>query len=277
MPKTSSFEEWKRKKMEAGDWLTHEEFKRKKDLERKEYLERELEIINKRLNPKMHSQLEQEFLIYYNDETTSKKENSKKRKLEEKKEIKREVILDTETTGLSSSDAIVELSMLELVDGIKTGRHFHKFLNPRIAISKKAVEIHKITNEKLKDCQIFPQIAKDVIKFIGNATIIAHNANFDKKMLNNELLRAGWEPYPDNRFIDTLEICRFLYPKEKNSQDALCQRFEIDNHNRMSTGIHSAAEDTAHLYLIYKQLEKKLDEKDLTPYDFRLNCSIKVG
>lgn len=276
MPKTVSFEEWKKKKIESGEWLSPKEYRRKKDLERKAELERELDQINKRLCPKPHSELEKEFFVYYNDESTSENQKSKKRKLSETKIINREIILDTETTGLSSNDAIVEISMIELIEGVKTGRRYHKFLNPMIAMSKKAVEIHKITNEKIKDCPKFFDVAEEIIKFIGTATIIAHNAPFDKKMLNNELSRAGWENYSDDRFIDTLEISRFLYPKEKNSQDALCQRFSIDNHNRMETGIHSAAEDTAHLYLIYKELEKQLKTRDLSPYDFKLNNSIRV-
>ena len=267
-----SFKEWKKSKIAKGEWLSNEEYRIKKDLERKKELELELEKINSRLNLKSHNILQDDFEEFYKKEI----EDSKKRKRsvspegenKKRKQIKREIILDTETTGLGNSDKIVEISMLEMVDGIKTGRRYHKFINPEINITKKAQEIHKITNEKLKDCCKFKEIAEEIIKFIGNATIIAHNATFDRRMLNNELRECGWEKYPKERFIDTLEISRYLFPKEKNNQDALCSRFNIENHNRTTTGIHSAAEDTALLFLVYKELEKILQEKELTPYDF---------
>ena len=316
----TDFEDWKKNKKAKGEWLSSEDYKLKKDLERKEELERELEKINRRLNPRPHTDLEKDFEEFYRKEIGVKRkrteegeeksvkrteegeeksvkrteegeeksvkrteegeeksvkrrrageEKSVKRREEEKKTIKREIVLDTETTGLGNNDKIVEISMIELVDGIKTGRRYHKFINPEINITKKATQIHKITNERLKDCVKFPEIAEDIIKFIGNATIIAHNAIFDMRMLNNELISCGWEKYSKNRFIDTLEISRYLFPKQKNNQDALCERFNIENHNRVNTGIHSAAEDTALLFLVYKELEKLLLEKKLTPYDFR--------
>ena len=301
MPRNISFEEWKQKKKERGEWLSNEEYQRKKDLERKEYLERELQIVNRRLNPRNHNELKKEFVQYCQDNENIKIESesesdssqkcgggvvvvSKKRKSQRIENMKkkpkifvhREIILDTETTGLTNEDAIVEISMLELVDGIKTGRKFHRFLNPKVNITKKAVEIHRITNETVKDQPTFEKIAEDVIKFIGDGTIIAHNAGFDRRMLNNELRRYGWEPYPEKRFIDTLEISRYLFPEEKNSQDALCERFGIDNKHRVESGIHSAVEDTAHLYQIYLELSKILEDKSLTPYHFKLKHTIKV-
>lgn len=303
MPRNVSFEEWKQKKKERGEWLTSEEYQIKKDLERKEYLERELMIVNRRLNPRNHSELKKEFVKYCQDNEHLKIESesesdssqkcgggvvvvSKKRKSErisnqEKKNkpeifVRREIILDTETTGLTNEDAIVEISMLELVDGIKTGRKFHSFLNPKVNITQKAMEIHRITNETVKNQPTFEKIAEDVIKFIGDGTIIAHNAGFDRRMLNNDLHRCGWEPYPEKRFIDTLEISRYLFPNEKNSQDALCERFGIDNKHRVSSGIHSAVEDTAHLYQIYQNLIKILEEKRLNPYHFKLKHTTKV-
>lgn len=261
-----SFSDWKKKKIEKGEWLSNEDYQMKKDLERKKVLEKELEIINRRLNPRSHKDLEDDFETFYDNELRA--ERKRKRSEYEENSIKREVILDTETTGLGNEDKIVEISVLELVDGIKTGRRYHSFLNPVINITKKAVEIHKITNEKVKDCPKFEDIVSDLIKFIGNATIIAHNAPFDRRILNNELRRSGWEKYSKSRFIDTLEICRYLFPKEKNNQDALCKRFKIENSNRETSGIHSAVEDTALLYIIYRKLINLLQEKNLTPYDF---------
>ena len=263
---TDSFEEWKKKKIERGEWLSPEDFRRKKDIERRDYLLRELEIVNRRLNPRSHEELKKDF------ETFTR--NDKKRKLEEDIQdvglIKREVILDTETTGLTNLDRIVEISIIEMIDGIKTGRRFHKFLNPEVNITKKAIEIHKITNEKVENCPKFPEVAEDIIKFIGDATIIAHNSNFDMRMINNELERCGWKKYDKTRFIDTLGIARYLFPSQKNNQDALCERFNLNNSIRSETGIHSAVEDTALLYLIYQEFIKLLKEKKLTPYDFKM-------
>lgn len=185
-------------------------------------------------------------------------------------EIRRELVFDTETTGLSNSDKIVEFSLLELIDGIKTGRRLHYFLNPKIKISKRASEIHGITNEKLVDAPTFADVAEDMIRFIGHGTLIAHNAKFDQRMLNNELESIGWAPYPDDRFIDTLDIARFLYPDKKNNQDALCARFNVDNHNRVTTGIHSAYEDTIQLYHVYGKLCSELEKIDRCSHDFKI-------
>ena len=278
-----SFEEWKKRKIERGEWLSPEEFRRNKDLKRREYLLRELDIVNRRLNPRSHEELRKEFVSF--SDTVEKQERVSaagvKRKAQDSierdskrmKEVSREMILDTETTGLSNSDRIVEISVLEMIDGIKTGRRFHKFLNPEIRITKKAQEIHKITNEKLENCEKFPEIVKSLISFIGDATIIAHNSKFDMRMINNELESCGWEKYTTDRFIDTLEIARYLFPKEKNNQDALCERFNINNSTRSATGIHSAVEDTALLYLIYQKMSDMLKEKNLTPYDFKKECT----
>jgi DNA polymerase-3 subunit epsilon len=185
-------------------------------------------------------------------------------------DTKREIIFDTETTGLSKKDRIVELSMLEIIDGIKTGRKLHFFFNPETKISERAVEIHRITNEDVKDAPLFKYKAREILIFVGHSNIIAHNANFDRRMLNQELKRCGWEMYPKNRFIDTLKIARYLYPQQPCNQDALCLRFYIENTNRVTTGIHSAYEDTIQLYFIYKKLCNKLEEKEKSIKDFFL-------
>ena len=143
-----SFEEWKKRKIERGEWLSPEEFRRKKDLERRDYLLRELDIVNRRLNPRSHEELREEFVSFCDMIEKQERDNACgiKRKAEDSierdskrmKEVSREMILDTETTGLTNSDRIVEISVLEMIDGIKTGRRFHKFLNPEIRITKKA-------------------------------------------------------------------------------------------------------------------------------------------
>ena len=181
---------------------------------------------------------------------------------------KRELIFDTETTGLSSEDKIVEISLIETIEGIKTGRSFHCFLNPEVKISKKAVKIHRLTNEKLSNYPTFKQISKKLIDFIGDSTLVAHNANFDMKMLNNEFRRIELPCYGGERFIDTLRMARFLFPGQKNRQDDLCERFGIDNSVRVGTGIHSAKEDTVHLYFIFKKMGEMLRDKNKDVYNF---------
>lgn len=238
-----NFDEWKKKKIDKGEWEEFEVWKKKK-IEKGKWKSKK-EHLKKKLPKPFHLELNKNIL-------------------------KREIILDTETTGLGKEDKIVEISLLELVDGVKTGRRLHYFFNPEKKISKRAVEIHQITNEKVADAPIFSQKAEDIIKFIGSAIIIAHNANFDRRMLNQELISIGKKPYPHCQFIDTLKIARYLFPNLPNNQDALCARFEVDNYNRATTGIHSALEDTVQLYFIYLHMNKLLKEKELNSYNFIL-------
>jgi DNA polymerase-3 subunit epsilon len=274
MDKKFNFEEWKKKKIERGDWLPEKEYKRRMKRKREAEDQEEAKAL------KSHRILYEEYTqkcAPINDILEDLEDNDDHEKTKKVRAlINREMVLDTETTGLSNQDKIVEISILELIDGIKTGRKFHTFFNPEIKITKKAVEIHNITNEKVKDQPLFASRAEEIIKFIGESVIIAHNAKFDQRMLNNELKRAGWEPFPDCRFIDTLEISRFLYPKEKNNQDALCRRFEIDNYNREKTGLHSAYEDTVLLYFVYQNLKSELEKRKLNPYDFKIKHSNSI-
>lgn len=166
----------------------------------------------------------------------------------------RQVVLDTETTGFYNSDGIVELSILEIVNGVYTGIHIHYYINPIIKSSEAAEKVHNLSYDRLKGEPTFDQVAESIISFIGHSQIIAHNANFDMRMLNNELQRTGWTPYPESRFIDTLKIAREQFPGEKNSLDALCTRFQINNQARSETGNHNAFDDTLLLYEVYKCL-----------------------
>lgn len=264
MPGFYDYEKWKKEKMDRGDWMSKEEYKSaKKPGKRK----REDTDVEDDESKKQKSELRshQEILLMHKEIKVIIEEPC-----DPELEIKRELVFDTETTGLSNDDKIVEFSLIELIDGIKTGRRMHKFLNPGIKISKKAVEIHGITNEKLVDAPPFKDIVEDMIRFIGNGTIIAHNAKFDQRMLNNELNSLGWESYNDDRFIDTLDIARFLYPGQKCDQNSLCSRFNVDNHNRVSTGIHSAYEDTIHLYHVYGKMCKELTKVDKCAHDFKI-------
>jgi len=265
---TLSFEEWKKLKQEKGEWLPEEEYIKLKRLQRFEEW--------KKLKQEKGEWLPREEYI-----------ESRKRKREESKvelkshdllikkiklDIKREVIFDTETTGISNKDKIVEISFIEVIDGIKTGRSYQSFFNPLIKISKGAYEVHKITNEDVKNAPLFREKAEEIIKFIGSSNLVAHNAKFDMGMINRELINSGWQPYPGDRFIDTLKIARYLFPNHKRHKlDTLCQKFEVDNSNRISSKRHSAHEDTILLYHVYCQMNKLLKEQNLSPYDFLMN------
>jgi len=258
------FLKWKRNRQAQGKWVSRKRFLNNKKCGKKERIK----------NNKRHEELFDDFIknkAPLDDLIEDLKDNETPDV--DKIIINREIILDTETTGLSKEDKIVEISLLELIDGIKTGRKLHYFFNPEKKISRRAVEIHLITNESVKNAPLFSQKAEEIIKFIGSGTIIAHNARFDRRMLNQELINSGWEAYPEKRFIDTLEIARFLFPKLPNNQDALCVRFGIDNENRMTTGIHSAYEDTIQLYFIFVNLCQLLKEKNMSVYDFKIKYS----
>lgn len=264
MPSHYDYEKWKKEKIAKGEWVNKEQYKTSGKRKREEPEEEESK------KTKLELRDHQEILLTHKEIKVIIEEPC-----DPELEVKRELVFDTETTGLSNEDKIVEFSLIELIDGIKTGRRMHKFLNPGIKISKRASEIHGITNEKLVDAPFFKEIVEDMIRFIGNGTIVAHNAKFDQRMLNNELNCLGWNPYPDDRFIDTLDIARFLYPGQKCDQNSLCSRFNIDNHNRVSTGIHSAYEDTIHLYHVYGKMCKELSKVDKCSHDFKIKRKTK--
>jgi len=267
---TYDFKKWKAWKMTQGEWVPREEYLAKKNIKDNKCIKKKKKRHNKLFKHFVKNQAPVEDLI--EDLKDSEDPSANKVKVL----INREIILDTETTGLGKEDKIVEISLLELIDGIKTGRVLHYFFNPQKKMSRRAVEIHRITNEKVKDAPLFADKAEEIIKFIGTATIIAHNANFDRRLLNQELSWAGWEAYPAKRFIDTLEIARFLFSGMPNNQDALCVRFNIDNHNRASTGIHSAYEDTIQLYFIYSNLSEILKKQNMSTYDFKIKHSVEA-
>ena len=146
----------------------------------------------------------------------------------------KEIVLDTETTGLSVKDGhrIVEIGCIELDDLIPTKNIFHFYLNPERKVSEKALKIHGYSNEFLSDKKKFTEIAEDFLKFIMNKNIIIHNAEFDMAHINNELLLAGKEKITKKNVIDTLDIARNKFPGSSISLDALCKRFGIDNSKR---------------------------------------------
>ena len=164
-----------------------------------------------------------------------------------------EVILDTETTGLSVKDGhrIVEIGCVELDNLIPTSKKFHCYLNPERKVSEKAFEVHGYTDEFLLTKQKFKEIADDFLNFIKNKRLIIQNAEFDLSHLNNELLLVGKEKIDKRNIIDTLKLARDKYPGSQISLDALCKRFHIDNSRRTK---HSALVDCELLSKVYINL-----------------------
>ena len=170
-----------------------------------------------------------------------------------------EVILDTETTGLSTLEKhrIVEICCIELNNQIPTNKIFHKYINPQRPVSDEAYKIHGYSNEFLSEKKTFSEISEVFLNFIKDKKIIIHNASFDLSFINYELKLINQKPVDKKNVIDTLEIARIKYPGSQNSLDALCKRFNIDNSKREK---HNALIDCHLLKEIYFNL---LDKKEL--------------
>ena len=163
----------------------------------------------------------------------------------------REVVLDTETTGLDpkNGDRIVEIGAIELFNHMPTGHYFHKYLNPDRSMPQEAFAVHGLSDEFLKGKPRFIDIMDEFISFVGDAKMVIHNASFDMRFLNAELKRAGGEIYSDQQAIDTLLIARKKFPGAQNSLDALCRRFSIDNSGREKHGALLDSELLSDVYL----------------------------
>jgi len=163
----------------------------------------------------------------------------------------REIILDTETTGMDPlmGDRMVEVGCVELINLMPTGRTFHHYINPEREIPAEATAVHGITNEQVKDKPTFVEIAADLVEFIGDAKIVAHNASFDQKFINYQLQACGFPAYKNEQVIDTLLMARRMAPGAPASLDALCKRFGIDNSNRTLHGALLDAQLLAEVYL----------------------------
>ena len=146
----------------------------------------------------------------------------------------KEVVLDTETTGLSVKDGhrIVEIGCIELNDLIPTKNVFHCYLNPKRKVSESALKVHGYTDEFLSDKKEFAEVADEFLAFISDKRIIIHNAEFDMAHLNNELSLINKKRIPKDNVVDTLELARNKFPGSGISLDALCKRFKIDNSKR---------------------------------------------
>ena len=177
-----------------------------------------------------------------------------------------EVILDTETTGLSITEKhrIVEIGCIELENQIPTNKIFHEYLNPQRTVSEDAYKIHGYSDKFLSNKKIFSEIAESFINFIKDKKIIIHNAAFDLSFLNHEFKLINQKAIDKNNIIDTLEIARQKYPGSQNSLDALCKRFNIDSSKREK---HNALIDCQLLKEIYinlvDQKEPKLNLKSV--------------
>jgi DNA polymerase-3 subunit epsilon len=163
----------------------------------------------------------------------------------------REIVLDTETTGLDpgSGHRMVEIGCVELVNSFRTGKTFHKYLNPERDVPAEAHAVHGLTAEFLKDKAYFHEIIDDLIAFIGDAPLVAHNAMFDFGFINAELERCGRPILPRDRLVDTLLLARRKHPAGPNSLDHLCLRYGIDNTQRTKHGALLDAELLGEVYI----------------------------
>ena len=184
----------------------------------------------------------------------------------------KEVILDTETTGLFVKDGhrIVEIGCIELEDLIPTKNRFHCYLNPERKVSERALEVHGYTDEFLSKQKKFSDVVDDFLNFIENKRLVIHNAEFDLSHLNNELALLGKKKINSEDTLDTLSLARDKFPGSPVSLDALCKRYKIDNSNRVQ---HTALVDCDLLSKVYINL---LDQKEPT-LNFQNQDNVKTS
>ena len=165
----------------------------------------------------------------------------------------REIVLDTETTGLDprKGDRLIEIGCIELVNRIPTGAEYHVFINPERDVPAEAQKVHGISTEFLKDKPIFWKLAEEFLAFIRSDTLVIHNAAFDIGFLNMELTRLGKPEIGFDRVVDTLQLARRKHPAGPNNLDALCKRYGVDNSKRTK---HGALMDSLLLAEVYVEL-----------------------
>lgn len=191
----------------------------------------------------------------------------------------REIVLDTETTGLSPKEGhrIIEIGAVEIINKIRTGETFHVYINPEVEISAGAFRVHGISNEFLSDKPKFDAVVSDFKDFIQDSKLIAHNAPFDMGFINHHLRQLKLPAILDDLVIDSLAIARRKYPGQKNSLDALCSRLNVDSSNRVLHGALLDAELLADVYaemmgvganqrnLMFVAQEEEKTEEHVTP------------
>lgn len=163
----------------------------------------------------------------------------------------REIVLDTETTGLDPKDGhrIVEIAGVELANTLPTGRIYHQYINPEMAMPAEAFQIHGLGDAFLKDQPVFSGIVEAFLAFVGSDPLVIHNAEFDMRMINAELQRLGRQALPNSQAIDTLGMAKRAFPGAQASLDALCRRFGVDNSARKKHGALLDCELLAEVYL----------------------------
>jgi len=165
----------------------------------------------------------------------------------------RQIVLDTETTGLNAAlgDRVIEIGAVELVNRRLTGNHFHRYVNPEREVAEGALRVHGLTDEFLSDKPLFAEVAREFIDFIRGAELIIHNASFDVEFLDAEFARLSVDALSVicPSVFDTLRFARELHPGKRNSLDALCERYGIDNAHRTLHGALLDAELLAEVYL----------------------------
>jgi DNA polymerase-3 subunit epsilon len=166
----------------------------------------------------------------------------------------REIVLDTETTGLDlrQGHRLIEVGGLELEDLMPTGRTFHRLINPERLIDPDAIRVHGITDDKVRDAPVFRLVAAEFLDFVGDAPLIAHNAAFDRGFINHELGLCGLGELPEPRWIDTLKLAQTRFPGMASTLDALCRRFRISLVERT---LHGALIDARLLADVYLELK----------------------
>lgn len=163
----------------------------------------------------------------------------------------REIIFDTETTGFDphSGDRVVEIGCIEMIDYIATGKSYHCYYNPQRNMPSQAEEVHGLSEKFLSEKPLFAEKADELLNFIQDSKLVAHNASFDFGFLNAELIRCELPPISMDRMVDTLAIAKKRHPGAKLSLDALCSRYGIDRSHRVKHGALLDAELLAQLYI----------------------------
>jgi DNA polymerase III subunit epsilon len=183
----------------------------------------------------------------------------------------RQVVLDTETTGLSAEagDRIIEIGCVELLNRKLTGRHFHYYFNPERESHEDALKVHGISNEFLLNKPKFHEVAKEFLEFIQGAELVIHNASFDVGFLNKELTGCSLPPLKNHvsRILDTLAMAKEVYPGKRNSLDALCDRLGVNNSARTLHGALLDAELLADVYIAMTRGQNTLEMNDADLHD----------
>jgi DNA polymerase-3 subunit epsilon len=166
----------------------------------------------------------------------------------------REIVLDTETTGLDprSGHRLIEIACIEIEDLLPTGKHFHRYIDPERDVDPEAEKVHGLSRAFLRGKPRFDEVADEFLDFVGDAPLVAHNAAFDRGFINHELARANREVIPDPRWTCTYVLAQSKFPGMYNSLDALCKRFKISLAEREK---HGALIDTRLLSMVYLELQ----------------------